>query len=147
MALLLQTPGRGGRRGKRPLQSEINVTPFVDVMLVLLIVFMITAPMLATGVDVALPKTSTQTLPSTMNEPLSVTLRADGRLFIQEDEIERDALVARLQAIVSSGYDERIYVRGDEAVAYGDVMQVLGRIQGAGFANVALVTDPEGERE
>ena len=145
MAMLLNSPGGAGRRRKRPLQSEINVTPFVDVMLVLLVVFMITAPLLTQGVEVDLPKTRADNLPSAAEQPLSITLTADGTLFIQEEAIEAGALIPKLQAIVEAGYQERIYVRGDQTVAYGDVMRLLTRLQRAGFSNVSLVTDPEGE--
>src|SRR5580698_3560227 len=130
---------RRGRRRGRPI-SEINVTPFVDVMLVLLIVFMVTAPLLTVGVPVNLPKTKAQAL-SQEREPLSVTIRRDGRIYLQNVPIAEDDLVPRLQAIAQNGYDERIFVRGDKAVDYGRVMQVMGLLNGAGFTHIGLVTD------
>ncbi|MFN3233046.1 MAG: protein TolR [Alphaproteobacteria bacterium] len=131
--------GGGGRRYKP--MAEINVTPFVDVMLVLLIVFMVTAPLLAVGVKVDLPQTSAKPL-GEERQPLSVTLDAEGRLFLQEQEIEDNTLIERLRAIADVSKDTRIYVRADQSLAYGRVMQVMGSINGAGFAKVALVTEP-----
>lgn len=130
--------GRRHRRA-RPL-SEINVTPFVDVMLVLLIVFMVTAPLLTVGVPVDLPKTKAQAL-SQDREPLSVTVRRDGSIYLQNTRIAEDDLVPRLTAIASNGYDQRIFVRGDKAVDYGRVMQVMALISAAGFTHIGLVTD------
>jgi biopolymer transport protein TolR len=129
---------RRGRR-RRPM-AEINVTPFVDVMLVLLIVFMVTAPLLTVGVPVNLPKTKAQAL-SQEREPLSVTIRRDGRIYLQNVPIAEDDLVPRLQAIAQNGYDERIFVRGDKSVDYGRVMEVMGLLNGAGFTHIGLVTD------
>jgi biopolymer transport protein TolR len=120
--------------------AEINVTPFVDVMLVLLIVFMVTAPLLTVGVPVDLPKTRAQTLGQD-REPLSVTVKRDGRVFLQNTPIEQDQLVERLKAIASNGYDQRIFVRGDKAVDYGRVMEVMGLLSAAGFTHIGLVTD------
>lgn len=133
-------PGR--RRRKRNLNSEINVTPFVDVMLVLLIVFMITAPLLATGVDVSLPSSKAKALPLAKGDVLAITLRADGRMFLQEEEISMDQLLPKLRAIVETGYNERLYVRGDENILYGDGVKVMAAAQAAGFNHIALVTDP-----
>ena len=120
--------------------AEINVTPFVDVMLVLLIVFMVTAPLLTVGVPVDLPKTRAQTLGQD-REPLSVTVKRDGRIFLQKEPIAEDALVDKLKAIASNGYDQRIFVRGDKAVDYGRVMEVMGLLSAAGFTHIGLVTD------
>jgi len=133
--------GQTGRRRPhfRPM-SEINVTPMVDVMLVLLIVFMVAAPLLTVGVPVNLPKTGAKPLTGD-NEPLAVTVKADGAVFLQDTEIDPDKLIPRLQAITGSGYEERIYVRGDKDVSYGRVAEIVARINGAGFARVALVTD------
>jgi biopolymer transport protein TolR len=131
--------GRRGRRRIRPM-AEINVTPFVDVMLVLLIVFMVTAPLLTVGVPVDLPKTKAQAL-SQDREPLSVSVRRDGRIYLQNTPISEDDLVPRLTAIAANGYDQRIFVRGDKSVDYGRVMQVMALISAAGFTHIGLVTD------
>jgi biopolymer transport protein TolR len=130
-----------GRRGRRirPM-AEINVTPFVDVMLVLLIVFMVTAPLLTVGVPVDLPKTKAQAL-SQDREPLSVTVRRDGSIYLQNTRVSEDDLVPRLTAIAANGYDQRIFVRGDKSVDYGRVMQVMALISAAGFTHIGLVTD------
>ena len=127
---------RGGRR-HRPM-GEINVTPFVDVMLVLLIVFMVTAPLLTVGVEVDLPKTRASQI-NADSAPLVVSIKSDGSLYLQEAVVEDDNLVPRLQAISEANPQVRIFVRGDEAVAYGGVLGVMGRIQAAGFERVALV--------
>ncbi|MEM6625788.1 MAG: ExbD/TolR family protein [Pseudomonadota bacterium] len=149
MAMSLGGGGRntgGGRRRRRGLMAEINVTPFVDVMLVLLIVFMVTAPLLATGVTVDLPRTKADPLPSTDSQPLSVTVSVEGELFLgtQKEAIAPEELGPRLVAIAANGYEERIFVRGDKGAAYGSVLGALSLIQTAGFSNVALVTDPNG---
>jgi biopolymer transport protein TolR len=128
-----------GRRRTRPM-SEINVTPFVDVMLVLLIVFMVTAPLLTVGVPVDLPKTKAQAL-SQDREPLTVSLRRDGSIFLQNTRVAEDDLVPKLAAIAANGYDQRIFVRGDKAVDYGRVMEVMAQISAAGFTHIGLVTD------
>ena len=137
-------PGRQ-RKGKRyqPM-AEINVTPMVDVMLVLLIVFMVAAPLLTVGVPVNLPKAGAQSLKAD-DEPLAITVNAEGKIFIEETEIAAAALVPRLQAIAGAGLEQRIYVRGDKAVAYGRVADVVARINAAGYARVALVSErPKG---
>ena len=134
--------GRGGfrRRHKgrvRPM-SEINVTPFVDVMLVLLIVFMVSAPLLTAGVPVDLPQA--QAKPLTIDKaPITVTLKEDGKVFVGENEVTVDQLVAELTKDAKDGLDERIYVRGDRAASYGEVMKVMGTISGAGFTHIGLV--------
>ena len=135
--------GRGyrGRRNRRPLNARINVTPLVDVMLVLLIVFMIAAPLLSVGVPVELPKTDAKSLPSPQ-EPLTITVDKDGKVFLQDTEITLDELTPKLVALAKNGYDERIYLRGDENGNYGPVMKVMARINAAGFTNIGLVTDP-----
>ena len=120
--------------------SEINVTPFVDVMLVLLIVFMVTAPLLTVGVPVDLPKTQAQALGQD-REPLSVTIRKGGRIYVQNTPVGDDDLVPRLTAISANGYDQRIFVRGDKSVDYGRVMEVMAMISAAGFTHIGLVTD------
>ena len=143
MAATLQ-PGMTGRgrrgRGRRRAMAEINVTPFVDVMLVLLIVFMVTAPLLTVGVPVDLPKTRAPALGQD-KEPLSVTIARDGRIFLQKDVVPEDALVAKLTAISQNGYDQRIFVRGDKSVDYGRVMEIMGLLSQAGFTHIGLVTD------
>jgi len=128
------------RQSLRPM-SEINVTPFVDVMLVLLIVFMVTAPLLSVGVPVDLPETTASTLPAS-GEPLTVTVDIDGRIYVNDEEVAIDALVPRLTAVAASR-DERIYVRGDTAASYGTMMRVIGVVNSAGFRRIALVGLPE----
>ncbi len=137
VAAVKRDPGRRGRI--RPM-AEINVTPFVDVMLVLLIVFMVTAPLLTVGVPVDLPKTKAQALGQD-REPLSVTIRRDGKIYLQNTAIAEDELVPRLEAISANGYDQRIFVRGDKSVDYGRVMEVMAEISSAGFTHIGLVTD------
>ena len=127
---------RRGRR-HRPM-GEINVTPFVDVMLVLLIVFMVTAPLLTVGVEVDLPKTKAGQINADA-APLVVSIKADGSLHLQDTELPADALVPRLEAISDANPLVRIFVRGDKAGCYGEVLGVMGRIQAAGFERVALV--------
>lgn len=141
------TIGRGqGRRRYRPM-AEINVTPFVDVMLVLLIVFMVTAPLLTVGVPVDLPKTEAASM-NDSDEPLVLTVDKDGRLYIQETEVELENLVPRLNAITVNNPDVRIFVRGDKAIAYGKVMEVMGTVSAAGFKKVALLAKlPDGVGE
>lgn len=132
---------RGARRGKyRPL-AEINVTPFVDVMLVLLIVFMVTAPLLTSGVKVDLPKANAKALPED-DKPIEVTIDHSGAIFLQETKMGSGELVPRLLAIAGNRKDMRIYVRGDMNLAYGSVMAIIGDINQAGFTKVALIADP-----
>lgn len=131
---------RRGRRGRRKqLLSEINVTPFVDVMLVLLIIFMVAAPLLTVGVPIDLPETEAKALNSE-TQPITVSVNSTGQVFLQETEIAIDEVVAKLEAIATTGYDERIYVRGDTNADYGTVMKVMARISAAGFKNLGLVT-------
>jgi len=132
---------RGGSRRRRRLNAEINVTPLVDVMLVLLIVFMVAAPLLSVGVPVELPKTDAKSLPSEQ-EPITITVNAEGLIYIQDTEIALDALAPRLEAISTNGYNERIYLRADEDSDYGAVIKVMARVNAAGFSNLGLVTDP-----
>ena len=122
--------------------SEINVTPFVDVMLVLLIIFMVSAPLLTVGVPIDLPESAAKPLEGDI-DPLTITIDADGTLFLQENEIAIDDLIARLEAISDAGYEERILVRGDTASNYGIVMRVMGRLNQAGFNRIGLVTNEE----
>ena len=136
----------GRRRHRRnPVMSEINVTPMVDVMLVLLIIFMVSAPLLTVGVPIDLPQTRASSLDQADKEPLAVSVNTDGKVFLQNTEIEIEALVPKLQAIAQTrgGNDERIYVRGDKSVDYGTVMRVMGRLSAAGYRRIALVTEVE----
>lgn len=135
------SPGRRRRRRLRPM-SEINVTPFVDVMLVLLIVFMVAAPLLTVGVPIDLPETSAQPIEGD-REPLAVSVDSEGRVFLQDTEIAIEDLVPQLTAIAEAGFEERVFVRGDRNVDYGTVMRVMGRLNAAGFRRIALVTDIE----
>ena len=127
----------GARRGG-PI-SEINVTPMVDVMLVLLIIFMVGAPMMTSGVPIDLPQTQATSLDQADKEPLAVSVDTDGKVFLQNTEIDLEELVPKLQAIAQArgGSDERIYVRGDKTVNYGTVMKVMGRLSAAGFRRVS----------
>ena len=130
--------GRRGRRGER--FSEINVTPFVDVMLVLLIVFMVTAPLLTVGVPVELPKTEAKQLAAD-ETPLTVTVRADGAVYLQETQTEEADLLPKLKALAKEGLQSRIFIRADDKVDYGVVARVMARINAAGYRNIGLVTD------
>jgi biopolymer transport protein TolR len=134
------TSARGRGRMRRRAMAEINVTPFVDVMLVLLIVFMVTAPLLTVGVPVDLPKTKAPALGQD-REPLSITVRRDGTIFLQKEQVPEAALVDKLTAIASNGYNQRIFVRGDDRANYGKVMEVMGLLASAGFTHIGLVTD------
>ena len=140
MPAIMHHVGSRGKRKRSPAMSEINVTPFVDVMLVLLIVFMVTAPLLTVGVPVDLPKTRAPALGQD-KEPLSVTVSKDGKIYLQKEAVAEDALVPKLQAISQNGYDQRIFVRGDKTVDYGRVMVVMGLLASAGFTHIGLVTD------
>jgi biopolymer transport protein TolR len=138
----------GRRRHRRKaVMSEINVTPMVDVMLVLLIIFMVSAPLLTVGVPIDLPQTRAKSLDQD-REPLTLSVSVQGQVFLQNSEIPLDDLVSKLKAVTDArgGYDERIYVRGDRKVDYGTVMRVMGRLSSAGFRRVALVTEVEQAR-
>lgn len=141
MAMGLASSSRRGRGRRRGRLSEINVTPFVDVMLVLLIVFMVTAPLLTVGVPLDLPKTDAKQLPPE-TEPLTVSIVADGSIYVQETRVERSALLSQLRAIVQEGYDRRIFLRADSGVDYGRVADVMAAMSAAGYSNLGLVTDP-----
>jgi biopolymer transport protein TolR len=148
MGVSLNQAGRpgGGRRSRARRHTpmhEINVTPFVDVMLVLLIVFMVTAPLLTVGVPLELPETKGQQLQSN-KEPLTISVQKDGKVYIQETQVMLDDIAASLKAIAKAGYDEPIFVRGDKGIDYGTVMRVMGRIKQGGFNKVSLVTESEG---
>lgn len=135
--------GRRQRRRSRRTQpmSEINVTPFVDVMLVLLIIFMVAAPLLTVGVPVQLPETAANALPTDEEEPLTVTLTSDGEIMIQETVVSGDQLIPRLRGISAERDSDRIFLRADGANAWNDVAQVMGALNAAGFNNIGLVTD------
>jgi biopolymer transport protein TolR len=130
--------GRGKRAYRR--MSEINVTPFVDVMLVLLVIFMVTAPLLTVGVPVDLPKTQASAI-SKPDEPLIVTVTAEGKVYLQETELTDAQLVEKLKAMSADKAEQRLYVRGDKTVPYGRVMEVMGQLAGAGFTKVALIAE------
>jgi len=146
MAMNAASAAVAGRRRhrRRPVMAEINVTPMVDVMLVLLIIFMVSAPLLTVGVPVDLPQTQAKSLDQD-KEPLTVSVNVKG-IYLQNTEIPGDELVAKLKAVAEArggGFDERIFVRGDKQVDYGTMMKVMGRISAAGFRRVALVTEFE----
>ena len=128
------------RSSKKPM-SEINVTPFVDVMLVLLIIFMVTAPLLTVGVQVDLPESSADSLPDDQ-EPLTLTINSKGEIFIQEHKVNFDKVVPKILAISNNRTDTRIYDRGDKTINYGSVLEVMGVLSGAGFSKVALISEP-----
>lgn len=132
-------PPRKGSRRAQPM-ADINVTPLVDVMMVLLIVFMVTAPLLTVSVPVDLPKTNAKAI-SQSKEPLVITIDARSRVFLQDSSIEQERLVDKLKAITGNNPDTRIFVRGDQSVAYGRIMEVMGTISAAGFNKVALVAE------
>jgi len=134
---------RGSRRIQRAAMSEINVTPFVDVMLVLLVIFMVTAPLLTSGVPLDLPKTKSKQL-STDKEPLTVSVNKKGEIFLQETKITLEEVGNKLKAIKKGGPDETIFVRGDTGIDYGLVIKVMARINEAGFQKVSLLTDSGG---
>lgn len=140
MAMAAERPRRGAR-GARPPIAEINVTPLVDVMLVLLVVFMITAPLLTSGVSVNLPEAKSEPLPGT-DTPITVTVDGSGRVFLLDREVELGSLGATLDAVTRARPDQRIFVRGDTGVHYGRVMEVIGEVTAAGYTRIALVTQP-----
>ena len=136
-----QTAGsgyRGNGKYRYKKMAEINVTPFVDVMLVLLIVFMVTAPLLTVGVPVDLPKTRAATINDTQ-EPLVISINGEGKLFLQESETTLDNMIPRLREIMKANPDLRIFIRGDETLPYGTVMEVMGELSAAGFRKVSLL--------
>ena len=131
---------RRRRRRHQPM-SDINVTPFVDVMLVLLIVFMVAAPLLTVGVEVNLPKTAAEALPSESEEPLTVTLTAEGTIVIQTTETPEADFLTRLRGVAQERSDDKVFLRADGSIPYSKVMQVMGAMNAAGFGNIGLVTD------
>jgi biopolymer transport protein TolR len=133
-----------GQRRRKPHRrhspmAEINVTPFVDVMLVLLIIFMVAAPLLTVGVPIDLPQTQAKEMEGDTN-PITISIKADGKIFLQDQEVDADKLIATLQAIAKNGLDARIYVRGDKSADYGTIMRVMGRLNAAGYKRIGLVT-------
>jgi len=140
MAFSVSAPRTKSKRRRADLKVEINVTPMVDVMLVLLIIFMVTAPLLTVGVPVDLPKTKASVM-NEKEEPITITVDAKGTIYIQETPLELEVLIPRLVAITGSNPETRIYVKGDKVLAYGRVMEVMGSISEAGFKKVALLTE------
>ena len=141
MGMALGKKGKG-RRGRRPI-SDINITPMVDVMLVLLIVFMVAAPLMTMGVPIDLPETQAQAMPL-QSKPITVTVEPDGALSIDGEPTTLETLVAAVEALAVEGTDERLYVRGDTSTAYGSIMEVMGQLSAAGYGRIGLVTDPAG---
>jgi len=141
----IASAGGRNKRRRRPVMSEINVTPFVDVMLVLLIVFMVSAPLLTVGVPIELPQSQAKALEQN-NEPLTISVNNQSQIFLQNDEIKLDDVLPKLKAIIDArggSINDLIYIRGDRTVAYGMMMRVMGRISGAGYHRIALVTEVE----
>lgn len=147
MGAKLNLSGRNSGRGGsyRPM-AEINVTPFVDIMLVLLIVFMVTAPLLTAGVPIDLPDSDAKAMSDEDNKPLEVTLDKDGKIFVGETEVKTDRLIVMLGSMTNNDPDRRIYIRADQSLDYGVVMNVLGNINGAGFRKVALISNASTKR-
>ena len=137
--------GRGRRANLKPM-SEINVTPFVDVILCLLIIFMVAAPLMTVGVPIDLPDTAAEALPSEEEEPLTVTLAPNGTVMIQTTEVALDEMISRLQAIAAERTSSRIFLRADGAIPYEDVMRIMGALNAGGFREIGLVTDSGGPR-
>ena len=146
---VIQKSGGGRRRrhrGRAAAMSEINVTPFVDVMLVLLIIFMVAAPLLTVGVPVKLPETAASAMPTETEEPLTVTLTADGLILLQNTEIGDAELIGKLKAVSAQRTSRKVFVRADGAVLYDRVAQLMGALNAAGFNDIGLVTDPGGPK-
>lgn len=138
---------RGRRRGRRSAaMAEINITPFVDVMLVLLIIFMVAAPLTVVGVPIEMPKTAASALSTDREEPLTVTITADGRVMLQKTEVARDDLIAKLKAISAERESDKVFLRADGAIAYKQVVTIMGALTAAGFTNIGLVTDSGGPK-
>ncbi len=135
-----------GGRGRYRQMAEINVTPFVDVMLVLLIIFMVAAPLLTVGVPVELPETAAEALPVETEEPLTVTLTADGRVLIMTTETEAGELVGKLRAIAAERVSDKVFLRADGSIPYEQVVQVMGALNAGGFRDIGLVTETGGPR-
>ncbi len=144
MGMSVQTrggAGYGGRRTFRPM-SEINVTPFIDVMLVLLIVFMVTAPLLTAGVQVDLPKSQAGSVNDKDEKPLEVTVSKSGVIYIGQTKVSKDELIVKLSAITGDDVDRRVFIRADQGLSYGVVMEIIGSINKAGYRKVALISEP-----
>jgi biopolymer transport protein TolR len=145
---VMKKSGGGGRRGRRrgssAAMSEINVTPFVDVMLVLLIIFMVAAPMLTVGVPIELPDTAANAMPNEEEEPLTISITSDGLILLQTTEVADDELIPKLAAIAAERTSDKVFLRADGALAYGRVAQVMGALNAGGFNNIGLVTDAGG---
>ncbi|MCB5177221.1 ExbD/TolR family protein [Microvirga lenta] len=146
MATSAGMAGGGGRRRRRARRAgvinEINMTPFIDVMLVLLIIFMVAAPMMTAGVPLDLPQTTAAPL-NMDSKPVTLSIKETGQVFLGEDELTDDAIVGKLAEVAKSGFDERIFVRGDKQVDYGRVAQIMSIVTSAGYKRVALVTEPD----
>ena len=140
MGVSITKNGRGRGRGSRRLNSEINVTPFVDVMLVLLVIFMVTSPMLVAGIEVDLPRTKSSPLTGN-DEPLVLSIDKNGNFYIQETKVEGKQLQMKLKAIAGEKKEMRIFVRGEQAINYGKVMELFSLVKESGFTNVSLVTE------
>ena len=145
---VMKKSGGGGRRGRRrgssAAMSEINVTPFVDVMMVLLIIFMVAAPMLTVGVPIELPDTAANAMPNEEEEPLTISITSDGLILLQSTEVADDDLIAKLTAIAAERTSDKVFLRADGALAYERVAQVMGALNKGGFNNIGLVTDAGG---
>ena len=145
---VVKSGGGGGRRrrhrGRAAAMSEINVTPFVDVMLVLMIIFMVAAPLMTVGVPIKLPETAASVMPTEQEKPLTISLTADGFVMAQTTEIKDEELIPKLKAIAAERTSDKIFVRADGAVTYARVAQVMGALNAGGFNNIGLVTDPGG---
>jgi biopolymer transport protein TolR len=145
---VMQKSGGGGRRrrhrGRAAAMSEINVTPFVDVMLVLMIIFMVAAPLLTVGVPVELPQTAATALPTEQEEPLTITMTAEGRLMIMKTDVNENELIPKPRAIASERTTDKVFLRADGAIPYARVAQVMGALNAGGFRNIGLVTDADG---
>ncbi|MEM7242726.1 MAG: protein TolR [Pseudomonadota bacterium] len=137
---------RRGARARRKPMAEINVTPFVDVMLVLLIIFMVAAPLLTVGVPIELPETAANALPTEDEEPLTITVTAEGLVMIQNSEINRDELIPKLQAVIAERTDDKLFLRADGAINYATVMEIMGALNAGGFNDIGLVTDGGGPK-
>ena len=142
----LQNSGRRrfSKKGSNRLMSEINVTPFVDVMLVLLIIFMVAAPLLTVGVEIELPKTSAKALPTEKEEPLTLSLTKDKELYLQDTKIEFSELIPKLKQIAEQRNDNRIFIRADGANNYSTIMEIMGALNSSNFSNISLVTESGG---
>jgi len=137
---------RGRRRGKPAAMSEINITPFVDVMLVLLVIFMVAAPLMTVGVPLELPKTAAQAVPTEQEEPLTISITAEGPVMIMNTETPEDELIEKLRAIAAERNDDKLFLRADGSIPYERVVQVMGALNAGGFTSIILVTEAGGPR-